>query len=97
MTSNGDGRKEHSESLNNIVNSAGNTKAIPFGSSEVLSEDNKKQWPLPGNVVRNGSKSSQEREIDHKLLQNRATNRPVTLNIGGTKYEVSYVMVYFII
>ena len=92
MTGNGDGRKEHSESLNNIVNSTGNTNAIPFESSEVLSEDNKKLWPLPENVLRNGSKSSQEREIDQKLLQNRATNRPVVLNIGGTKYEVGDVM-----
>ena len=74
--------------MNNVNSTTGNTKAIPFGSSEVLSED-KKQWPAAGNVVRHGSKSSQEREIDQKLLQNRATNRPVTLNIGGTKYEVS--------
>ena len=74
--------------MNNVNSNTGTTKNIPFGSSEVLSED-KKQWPAPGSVVRNGSKSSQEREIDQKLLQNRATNRPVTLNIGGTKYEVS--------
>ena len=91
LTANNEGRKEHTESLNNVSSATGNTKTIPYGSSDVLSED-KKQWPAPGNVLRHGSKSSQEREIDQKLLQNRATNRPVVLNIGGTKYEVSHTL-----
>ena len=95
LTANNEGRKEHTESLNNVSSATGNTKTIPYGSSDVLSED-KKQWPAPGNVLRHGSKSSQEREMDQKLLQNRATNRPVVLNIGGTKYEVfrkSYLII----
>ena len=73
--------------VTNAINYSGSLKAIPFDSSDKLSLE-KKQWPEPSQVIRHGSKSSAEREIDRMLTQNKAMNRPVMLNIGGTKYEV---------
>ena len=78
---------DKNDPMTNNVTYGGSLKAIPFESSE-KSLFEKKQWPEPAQVIRNGSKSSTERELDRKILQNKAMNRPVLLNIGGTKYEV---------
>ena len=87
LTNNGDVKKDVNDHMTNNVTYSGSLKAIPFESSEKSMFD-KKQWPEVAHVISNGSKSSSEREIDRKILENKAMNRPVLLNIGGTKYEV---------
>ena len=73
--------------ITNNINSSGSVNALPFGSSEKLSNE-KKQWPGIAHIINNGNKTETEREIDRKLLQNKAMDVPVRLNIGGTNYEV---------
>ena len=83
----GDLKRESNGYATNNINYSGSIQAIQFGSFEKLTNE-KKLWPAPAHVVRDGSKTSVEREIDLKLTQNKAQNRPVVLNIGGTSYEV---------
>ena len=50
----------------------------------------KKEWPAPAQVISNDRKSSAERLIDHRIRENKATDRPVYLNVGGTRYQVCW-------
>jgi hypothetical protein len=83
----GDVKKDVNDHMTNNGTYSGSLKAFPEESSEKSLFD-KKQWPELAQVIRNGNKSSKEQEIDRKLVQNKVMNRPVFLNIGGTKYEV---------
>ena len=54
------------------------------------SPNEKKEWPNPAQVISNDRKSSAERLVDHKIRENKATDRPVYLNVGGTRYQVCW-------
>ena len=84
-----DVKRELNGQLISKGSSSGSLKAIPFVSSEKLSID-KKEWPELERIVKHGRKTSAERVIDFKIQQNKSLDRPVILNVGGTKYQVKH-------
>ena len=66
------------------------------GITPSVGSNGKGLWPEPQNVVLHGgdgkSSATNDRETDIKIQQNKEIDRPVMLDVGGTKYQVNVAL-----